>query len=189
LTFYFREELIMMSLAIRGDHMDITQALQDYVERKIGRVQSWFQEECRTTVRLSVEGKTNRHAVEVTVQVNGVIIRAEDRSEDMYASVDRIMDKLERQIRKHMGKIRGRGRQASRKDRVELNSIFLNKEENAPFQIDKVKQIVLKPSDREEAILHMNLLDHDFHVLLNRDTGKTEVVYRRRNGTYGVITN
>jgi putative sigma-54 modulation protein len=99
------------------------------------------------------------------------------------------MDKLQRQIRKHMGKIRGRVRQGSRKDRVELNSIFLNIEENVPFQIDKVKQIVLKPSDREEAILYMNLLDHDFHVLLNRDSGKTEVVYRRRNGTYGVITN
>jgi putative sigma-54 modulation protein len=129
------------------------------------------------------------HAVEVTIPLTGVVLRAEDRSDDMYASMDAVVDKLERQIRKHKTKINRKFRQEG-----SLKTLFVegtssdNTElENDEFEVVRTKRFTLKPMDVEEAILQMNMVGHNFFVFSNIDTRTVNVVYKRNDGKYGLI--
>jgi putative sigma-54 modulation protein len=178
-----------MKLNIRGQNLEVTQALRDYVEKKLGRLDKYFDTPPQSAnVTLSVV--RDQHHVEVTIMLPGLLLRAEEREEDMYASIDLVVDKLERQIRKHKTKV-------NRKFVKEggLRNLFVEngaaasepEEEEEEFQVVRTKRFTMKPMDVEEAILQMNLLGHDFFVFSNVDTNEINVVYRRDDGKYGLI--
>ena len=176
-----------MAIVISGRNVEVTEALRDYTEKKLSRIDKYFTQEPDVVVTLAVEKE--RHIVEVTVMLGGLLLRAEEATADMYASLDLVVDKLERQIRKFKTRINRRARRADgSKPLVRLS------EEAEPGEGDdeeprvvKTKRFAIKPMDLEEAILQMNLLGHDFFVFRNAASNEVNVVYRRRDGHYGLI--
>ncbi|UJF33820.1 ribosome hibernation-promoting factor, HPF/YfiA family [Paenibacillus hexagrammi] len=176
-----------MQVIVHGKHLTVTSALHEYVERKLGRLDTWFEDTCELHVTLSLQGHKQLHVVEATVVGSGVVLRAEEKRSDMYASIDVVADKLERQARKLKDKIKHKLRHSGVLEEAEFFSD--DQETNEPkFEVARIKTIPHKPEDIEEAILQMNLLDHNFHLFFNSDSNKTELVYRRSDGTYGLIT-
>jgi len=167
-----------MQIIIRGKNVEVTPALREYVDEKVGRLTRYFDNLREAIVALSVE--RGRHVVEVTVFLNEnrIILRGEEASNDMYASLDLVVEKLERQIEKY---------------KTRINKIVLPKEIGASKQelengkIVKTKRFAVKPMDSEEAVMQMNLLGHDFFVFFNSESEEVNVVYKRKDGNYGLI--
>lgn len=183
-----------MNFNIRGENIEVTAALRDYVERKIGRLERYFDSPPTSDVSVTLSVVKDQHNVEVTIPFPGVLLRAEERSADMYASIDLVVEKLERQIRKHKTKVNRKYRQEGG-----LRSLFKENFETAAdasddpyddegeFEIVRTKRFTLKPMDVQEAILQMNMIGHNFFVFSNMDTNEVNVVYRRNDGKYGLI--
>ncbi len=171
-----------MAINVRGKNLDITPALKDYVEKRVKKVTKYFDKTGDIAVILRVE--KGRHQVEVTVPVDGILLRGEESTPDMYASIDQVMDKIEKQIEKHKTKLekkfRGGGFRADVASSVSIPEV----EEEA---IVRTKRFAVKPMDAEEAILQMNLLNHDFFMFLNIESEQVNVVYRRKDGCYGLL--
>lgn len=174
-----------MQINIRGKNMEITPALQEYAEKRLSKLGKFLNSEAELQATLSVV-KEN-HIVDVTISIGGLLLRGEEATQDMYASIDLVVDKLERQIHKYKTKINRKLRQKGLK---ELNEKYLNmtmpREEEEP-RIVKTKRFVMKPMPVEEAILQLNLLGHDFFVFTNAETEEINVLYKRKDGNYGLI--
>lgn len=180
-----------MNVNIRGENIEMTDALRNYVEKKIGKLERYFDTPLNTDVNVTMSVFRGEQIVEVTIPLKGVLLRAEERSEDMYASIDVVVDKLERQIRKYKTKVNRKFRQdgsirALINENVE-STLNEDVEEEEEFQIVRTKRFPMKPMDPEEAILQMNLLGHNFFVFSNMDTDEINVVYKRNDGKYGLI--
>jgi putative sigma-54 modulation protein len=173
-----------MNIAVRGKNIDVTPALRDYVEKRVGKVTKYFPEVGNIHAVLSVE--KNQHCVEVTVPVNGIILRAQEITGDMYASVDLVVDKIERQITKYKTKLikRFRGGGAS-KFLSELVPDSGAAEDE--FKVIKTKRFAIRPMSAEEAIMRMNLINHSFFVYFDADDESIAIVYKRKDGDYGLI--
>lgn len=175
-----------MLFLFHAKQMELTDALKHYSEQKLGRLETMAPIE-EAVVMFSINGhKRDTHKVEVTLRMDGAAFRAEVRTDDMYASLDEVADKLERKLRKLKEKIRRRLRRGGLDSLAEDT---LPEEEPAVFEIGRVKRINLQPIEVEEAILELNMLDHNFYVFINSSTQSTEVVYKRYDGTYGLITS
>ena len=176
----------MAEFMIRGKDIDITPALRDYVEKRVSKIEKYFDNIGEISVRLSAIKGT--HKVEVTVPIEGGgILRGEDVSGDMYTSIDMVVNKLERQIHKHKTKIQRRFRDGALKTDVFAEAPQPIEEEEGEFQIVKKKKFFVRPMDVQEAIMQMNLLNHDFFVYRDGESGEVCVVYRRGDGKYGLI--
>ncbi|NLX90604.1 MAG: ribosome-associated translation inhibitor RaiA [Firmicutes bacterium] len=173
-----------MRINVRGRNMNITPALQEYVVKRLNRLDKYFNSPIEAQVTLSVIRED--HIVEVTISMDGLLLRGEEATLDMYASIDLVVDKLERQIHKYKTKINRKLRQKGIKG---LNEKLFppQEEEEAEPVVVKNKRFVIKPMPLEEAILQMNLLGHDFFVFNNADTEEINVLYRRKDGNYGLI--
>ena len=185
-----------MEIHIKGRNIPVTEALERYAWDKVERIARFFDDE-RTASRAEVEliHERNRavsepEVAEATLFINGAVLKASEASEDMYASIDRMSDKLERQVK------RFRGRQIDRwqgqlkntpEAGPEVAQPFVVEEEEIETRIVRTKQFQMKPMGAEEAVLQLELLDHDFYVFTSADTGDINVVYRRRDGNYGLI--
>ncbi|MFC5700845.1 ribosome hibernation-promoting factor, HPF/YfiA family [Cohnella faecalis] len=183
-----------MKYNIRGQRMEVTDALREYVERKLSRLERYFEAPPQSDVHVTLAVTKGQHAIEVTIPLTGVMLRAEEKREDMYASVDFVVDKLERQIRKHKTKVNRKLKQtgASRSlFKEESGSGYgvatLAPEDDDEWQVIRTKRFNLKPMDVEEAILQMNMVGHNFYLFSNSDTKEVNVVYRRDDGRYGLI--
>ncbi len=168
-----------MQITVRGKNMDVTPALKEYVEKRLRKIEKYFDYSISAQVTLNVERE--RHIVEVTVPLNGMLLRGEEETGDMYSAVDLVLEKLEKQIEKYRTRLLRRGRGAERSD---------GQGPAAPGDeaaVVKVKRFAVKPMTVEEAVLQMNLLGHDFFVFRNAESGDVEVVYRRKDGNYGLI--
>jgi putative sigma-54 modulation protein len=183
-----------MKIQVRGDHIPVTQALQDYAERKIGRLVKYFNAPPERNVLVTMSVERGIHRVEVTFTVHGVLFRAEESSQDMYASIDLVADKLELQILRYKEKVNERFRQKGLRtrikavtDNVALANGVMEEEADVSSRIVRTKRFAIKPMNVEEAVLQMDLLNHDFYVFQNAETDEVNVVYRRRNGDYGLI--
>jgi len=178
----------MMNFIISGKNIEVTDALKDRIEKKLSKLERYIKLDTDVHVTLSVEKIS--HIIEVTIPFHGMILRAEERSNDMYSAIDLVVDTLERQIRKFKTKIAKK-----EKDVESLRYMTYapeepekeESEENGEFVIAKTKKFPIKPMSVEEAILQMNLLGHNFFVFLNQDTDKVNVVYKRKDGAYGII--
>ncbi|MEG0371889.1 MAG: ribosome-associated translation inhibitor RaiA [Clostridium sp.] len=171
-----------MKFNIIGRNIEVTEALKDSIEKKIGRLQKYFNNDSEAKVTLSVE--KNRQIIEVTIPANGVILRGEETREDMYTAIDIVVDKIERQIIKHKSKIERRGDYTQSLRFAAIPSEVDIEDES---QIVKTKKFALKPMDAEEAVLQMDLLGHNFFVFRNGDSEEVNVVYKRKDGNYGLI--
>jgi putative sigma-54 modulation protein len=178
-----------MKFSIRGEHLEVTEALKDYVEKKLSRLERYFEAPLVSEVNVTMNVVKGMQIIEVSIPLAGVLLRAEERNSDMYASIDLVVDKLERQIRKLKTKANRKIRQEGGKRdlfRVETATTALLDEEDE-FELVRTKSFNLKPMDVEEAILQMNMVGHNFFVFSNMDTSQVNVVYKRNDGKYGLI--
>lgn len=183
-----------MKIVVKGKNIDVTDALREYVEKRFEKLEKYFHKEMEGTVTLSVV--KNDQTAEATLPINRYILRAEDTSGDLYGSIDAIVEKLERQIRKYKTRVNRKSRQVHKNDIPVFISPEPAPEESQDqdqaqadddIRISKTKTFKMKPMDPEEAIMQMELIDHDFFVFLNADDHETSVVYRRKDGGYGLI--
>ncbi len=182
-----------MKITITGRSITVTDALKAYVEKRTKRLERYlqgFNGEIEADVVLSLEG--NQHVAEITIELGGIILRAEERTPDMYVSIDGVVEKLESQIRKYKTRIRSKSRQETREAIYEINQKLLevpNSEDETDSEIKIVrrKRFALKPMNVEEAVMQMDLLGHDFFVFLDGDDNEVRVVYKRKDGNYGLI--
>ncbi|MDD2494085.1 MAG: ribosome-associated translation inhibitor RaiA [Tissierellia bacterium] len=172
-----------MKINIYGKNMQLTDALKEATEKKIKRLDKFFQQNIEAKVVLSVEKKVQK--VEVTIPFNGRIVRVEESSDDMYNSIDEAVESLEQQIRKHKTKLQNK-RHANESIKFE-NIEPLENDEIEEYKVVKTKRFAIKPMNIEEAILQMDLLKHNFFVFLNADSEEVNVVYKRKDKNYGLI--
>ena len=176
----------MATFTIRGKNIEVTPALRDYVEKKVGKVTKYFDNVGEITVLLTVS--KDRHIVEVTVPVQGILLRGQEATMDMYTSIDLVIEKIERQIRKYKTKLERRFREGSMKTELMSQGAGSGKQaEDEDEVVIKTKRFIVKPMDVQEAIMQMNLLNHDFFVYRDDKTEDVNVVYRRKDGKYGLI--
>lgn len=179
-----------MRVTINGKNVEVTEALRNYAERKISHLDHYF-----TNIRdahVIISTQRNWQIVEVQLDGDGVFLRSEERTGDAYASIDAVVDKLERQIKRFKGKLIQRHRHPAEDSGVRAGSETVDlgdtgeDEEPLPVVV-RTKRIATKPMVAEEAAMQMELLNHDFFVFQNAETGTVNVVYRRRDGNYGLI--
>ena len=172
-----------MKFTIRGKKLKVTDALKSYIEEKIGRLDKYFENPDNISANVLIRLSGNNQVVEVTINTHGLILRGEESNKDLYASIDLVTDKIERQIRKNKTKIHKKTSKETIRDFRE----FETEEVEDNKDVVKRKTIDMKPMSEEEAILQMNLIDHDFFVYKDADTNNVNVVYKRKAGDYGVI--
>ncbi|WP_223701314.1 ribosome hibernation-promoting factor, HPF/YfiA family [Sutcliffiella deserti] len=181
-----------MKYNVRGENIEVTPAIRDYVESKIGKIERYFDSTDNAESKVNLKVYNNQQKIEVTIPMTGLVLRAEETHDDLYAAIDLVVDKLERQIRKHKTKVNRKLRDTG-SPKYLFNEVIDN---DPPMHMDededaedlvRTKRYNLKPMDSEEAILQMNLLGHNFFVFLNAATSETNVVYKRNDGKYGLI--
>ena len=173
-----------MRFTITGRNIDVTAGLRSAVEEKIGKLERYFKPDTEVLVTLSVE--KDRQKIEVTIPVKGNIIRSEQVSSDMYVSIDLVEEIIERQLKKYKTKLvdaKQSGGSAS------FSQTYMDEEYDDPDEIKivRTKRFGIKPMDPEEACVQMELLGHSFYVFRNSETDEVNVVYKRKNDTYGLI--
>ena len=174
-----------MKYNIRGDKLEVTDAINSYVESKLDRLNKYFKDEdILANVLLRVRG--NSQIIEVTIPTDKFTLRSEEEDKDLYAAIDLVSDKLERQIRKNKTRL-NRTKEEAVYQNFNFEYELEDDEESEEEIIVKRKNIEMKPMDEEEAILQMNLLGHEFFVYKDMHTDKVCVLYKRKDGNYGLI--
>ena len=177
-----------MKKNIRGDKLVVTEAIKSYIDEKIEKLQKYFDSddiEAKIVIKIS----NNKQIIEVTIPTNKYTLRAEERNDDLYAAIDLVIDKLEGQIRKNKTKLNKR---YTKETYMDFNFDFISNiedEEDDDELIVKRKKIDLKPMDEEEAILQMELLNHDFFMFKNSEEECISLIYRRKDGKFGIINS
>ncbi|WNB92744.1 ribosome hibernation-promoting factor, HPF/YfiA family [Bacillus sp. NEB1478] len=180
-----------MQFNIRGENIEVTEAIRAYVEKKVTKLTKYFNETPNSDVHVNLKVYNNEQSIEVTIPMKGLLLRAEERHTDLYAAIDLVVEKLERQIRKHKTKVNRKTRNSEGAKHMfatgteGVSTALLDEEEE--FEIVREKRFDFKPMDTEEAILQMDLLGHNFFVYNNAESGEMNVVYKRRDGKYGLI--
>ena len=171
-----------MRIKIMGKNMPITDALRARTEKKVRKLERYFDEYVPVNVTMALE--KNRHIVEITIPFAGGVLRGEEATEDMYASLDRVLGKLEKQIHRYRTRLEKKLRTgAFEPDEPE----FIESPEKAADQVIRVKRFAIKPMPLDEAMMQMDLLGHSFYVFTNAATGEVNVLYRRHDGNLGLI--
>jgi len=161
----------------------VSDSLKARTEKKLSKLERYFTQEPEAIVRFK-QKKGGRNICEITVSVNGLILRAEENSNDMYLSIDRAVDKLESQIRRYRTKMGKRLRDPKPEAPEEkVEPVY----EEASYDVVRVKKFSVKPMDVDDAITQMELLGHNFFLFMNAETGSMCVLYRRNDGSYGLL--
>lgn len=173
-----------MNFIISGKNIEITAGLKDNIERKLGKLERYFTPDTEIIVTLSVE--KDRQKIEVTIPVKGDIIRSEQESTDMYVSIDLVEEVIERQLRKYKNKL-----VAKHQTGGNFNQTFVESEDEVAdsdeIRIVRTKRFGIKPMFPEDACMQMDLLGHNFFVFSNAETEEVNVVYKRKDGSFGLI--
>ena len=188
-----------MKLVLQSKNIEITDAIRDYVHQKIEKAVSHF-EQLTTEIDINLSVAKNpriaaSQVAEVTIYANGATIRAEEASEDLYASIDLVADKISRQLRKY------KERNFTKKDRTDLSkdleleldlelldyNLTDNRAATLPAEVVRTKYFAMSALTIEEAVAQLQLVDHDFYMYRSAETGEVNVVYRRNHGGFGVI--
>lgn len=182
-----------MEIIVNGRHFNITPRVQQYVEKKTARLDRYMPNLREIKVDLSEENSRNaeqRKIAQITaIDTRGTILRAEERSEDIYSAIDSVIDKLYKQIRRYRGKKRKHWRRNDMKEEFLGDPLpeDIFSEEDSDRTIVRVKKFPLQPMSKEEAVDQIELLGHDFFVFLNTDMNNINVLYRRRDNNYGLL--
>ncbi len=173
-----------MKFIIIGKNIDVTPGLREAVESKLGKLERYFTPNTEIHVTLSVQ--KGHQKIEVTIPVKGGMVRSEQESSDMYVSIDLVEEVIERQLRKYKNKLVARGQEGGN-----LKQEFFESEDtvedDGEIKIVRTKKFGFKPMYPEDACVQMELLGHDFYVFCNAESDEVNVVYRRKNGTFGLI--
>lgn len=174
-----------MKFNIRGQKIDVTPAIKEYAEKKIGKLEKYFSKSDELTAHVLLKVRGKEQTVEVTIPIKKIVVRAEETNKDLYAAIDLVSEKLERQIRKNKTRIAQR---KSKANDIEINIDFDNSEiEEAKDKVVKRKQMDTKPMSEEEAILQMNMLGHEFFIYKDDENGNICILYKRKDGDLGII--
>lgn len=174
-----------MKYNIRGDKMIVTDAIKNYTMEKLDRLNKYFNDE-DITANVLTKIRGNKQIVEVTIPIDKLILRSEESNDDLYAAIDLVSDKLERQIRKNKTKLKKQNKVNNKYEYLNFDyEVKDNEEENN--KIVKRKKFDTKPMDEEEAILEMELLGHNFFVYKDMHSDNVNVLYKRNDGNYGII--
>ncbi|GAB6183398.1 ribosome hibernation-promoting factor, HPF/YfiA family [Thermodesulfovibrio hydrogeniphilus] len=168
-----------MKITIRGKNIEVTDALRQYVEKRLKKFEKFLSELSEIIVTVGIEKFT--HKIDVLLKVNGHLIQAEGKTEDLYSAVDQVVEKLEKQILKYKEKVQDKNKKAANKSYGSEAGV------EAAKRIVKYKKFELRPMTPEEAVDQMELLDKDFFMFVNSFSGDVNVVYRRKDGNYGLI--
>ncbi|WP_284699712.1 ribosome hibernation-promoting factor, HPF/YfiA family [Planococcus beigongshangi] len=183
----------MLQFNFKGDNIEVTPAIREHIEKKVEKIERYFPEGTNANAMVNLKAINNSQSkVEITIPMKNLTLRAEERHDELYAAVDLIVGKLERQIRKYKTKVNRKFR-----DREPMGQAFatFNNDANGAAEdegdedltIVRTKQFDLKPMDEEEAVLQMNMLGHNFFVFTDAETNDTNIVYKRKDGSYGLI--
>ena len=170
-----------MKYNIRGNKIDVTEAISDYIKNKVSKLEKYLDDNDEVEAKAIVSAKGHNQKVEITIWSGKYNIRAEVVNPDLYSAIDLVIDKLERQFKKYRGKLNIK--RAKEEYISEIDELLEEEEE----KIVRRKVVYLKPIDEEEAITQMELLGHSFFVFKNVETGKINVVYKRSDSDYGLI--
>lgn len=173
-----------MEFIIHGDKLKVTSAMKDYIEEKLGKLEKYLENSDTVRANVIVKVKNHQQIVEITIPLKTFILRSEETQDDFYAAVDKTIDKLERQIRKN--KTRMMSKQIKNSYDFAFTQIEEPEEKN-DTKVLKRKKVEVKPMNEEEAILQMELLGHQFYMYKDSESGKPAVVYKRKDGNYGII--
>ncbi|MCL6435524.1 MAG: ribosome-associated translation inhibitor RaiA [Leptolyngbyaceae cyanobacterium HOT.MB2.61] len=185
-----------MKLVIQGKNIEITDALHDYVTQKIEKAVNHFQNlTTEVDVHLSVARNpriNSKQTAEVTIYVNGAVVRAEESSENLYASIDLVADKISRKLRKYKEKRQDKHHTPVKtaevlSDQPIVTELPTDREPSLPAQVVRTKYFAMPPMTVQEALEQLEMIDHDFYMFLNAETGEINVIYERNHGGYGVI--
>jgi putative sigma-54 modulation protein len=177
-----------MQFQVKGRNLEVSDAIRSYAEAKLGKLERQLKD-LRVELELAVERNPSiaaNHVAEATIWTKGPVLRAREASSDMRASIDQLVDKLERQVTRYKRQGRDRRRRAPRANGPVNDVTPVVPDEGEPL-IVKTKQFAVKPLTPEEAVEQLELVGHDFFVFLNADSSQVNVVYRRRDGNYGLI--
>ena len=175
-----------MNCSIRGEKIRVTKAIDNYINTKLSRIDKYFKnEDIDAKVLIKLKGK--KQAIEVTIPYDKYTLRSESEHDDLYAAIDLVVDKLEGQIRKNKTKVK----KQVKKDNTLINFEYeITKEEEKAYKGKKIvkrKSLEMKPMDEEEAMLELELVGHDFFIYKDVHTGSVNIIYKRKDGNYGVI--
>lgn len=191
-----------MKLVIQGKNIEITEAIHDYVEQKISKAVNHYKHLTQEVdVNLSVARNPrigSKQSAEVTLYINGAVVRAEESSENLYASIDLVANKISRQLRKYKEKRQSKlhipvkpndafSRQAVTSDVSDVSKVLESKAPELPAEVVRTKYFAMPPMSVEEALEQLELVDHDFYMFLNASTGEINVIYERNHGGYGLL--
>ncbi len=173
-----------MEIIIRGDKVKVTDAINDYITEKMNKLEKYFDDS--SNIRATVFFKVRNHSqkVEVTIPLKKFILRAEEEREDVYAAVDVVIDKIERQIRKNKTKLQSKKIKDNKDLALDQIEDIESDEDNV---VVKRKKIDVKPMSEEEAIIQMELLGHNFYLFKDSVTLKPVLIYKRTDNNYGII--
>ena len=172
-----------MKITIRGDKIKITDSMKEYIEEKLSKLNKYLRDSDNVNANVVVKVKNINQILEITIPLKNIILRSEESQDDFYKAVDKTIDKLERQIRKNKTRL-------SKHAKVSKEIFFDDTKTNDLEDNDKIikrKKIEVKPMNEEEAVLQMELLGHEFYMYLDSDKDKYCVVYKRKDGGYGVL--
>lgn len=188
-----------MKLVIQGKNIEVTDAIRDYVEQKISKAVSHFQHLTNEVdVHLSVARNPRispKQSAEVTLYVNGAVVRAEESSENLYASIDLVANKISRQLRKYKEKRQDKKHPTTKPNDAflrqttasDVSAVLESREPELPSEVVRTKYFAMPAMSVEAALEQLELVDHDFYMFLNADTGEINVIYERNHGGYGLI--
>jgi len=174
-----------MKFVISGKNIEVTNGLKEAIEGKLGKLERYFTPETEVIVTLNVEKE--RQKIEVTIPVKGNIIRSEQVSNDMYVSIDLVEEVIERQLKKYKNKLIEKHHEGGNFKTEFFTNNSEQTDEQEEIKIVRTKRFGIKPMFPEDACVQMELLGHDFFVFSNADTDEVNVVYKRKNGTFGLI--
>lgn len=178
-----------MQLIIQGKNIEVTDRLREYVEKKVARLDRYLPNITEARIELSTESARSaehRQVAQLTLRAKGKILRSEERTDDIFTSIDAMINKMHRQVARYKGKRRGKGRSIEEPLPDETFAEY-DEEEELPPRIVRIKRFDMVPMDEEEAVEQMELLGHDFFVFYNINDDGINVLYLRRDGDYGLI--
>ena len=180
-----------MHVSVTFRHVDATDALKEFATEKVSRIEKYLHSTCDAHVVLSVE--KYMHQADITIKAHGMLMRGKEKSEDMYSSIDRAVEKIERQVKRYKNKLTSHKPREGMTAKVKLNYLAAAEppaeeaSNGLPREIIESKELDARPMTLEEALMQMDLLDNDFLVFVNAKSGGMNVIYRKTEGRFGLI--
>jgi putative sigma-54 modulation protein len=173
-----------MQVSVIGRHIEVTDAIKQYATEKFGKLERYLPKGVQIVITIAVVKKVH-HIAEAVIKSSGLLIQASEETEEMYSAIDLLVEKIERRVRRYKEKLVDHKHQAAKPGHA-LSEGASYPEDRIP-QIIRTKRFDLKPMQPEEAVMQMDLLDKEFYLFTNANSGHVNVIYRRRDGNVGLI--